>query len=89
VCVVPANKLSLQEVNQIIEIELLAYCFQENFGFYAQFLGCKMSVSPPPADACAVNIIYLSSVCTMSDPREKISKDKQEDEIPDVCSSCF
>jgi len=33
VSVLPENKLPLQELNQLIEIELLTSCFLENFGF--------------------------------------------------------
>jgi len=36
VSVLSANKLSLQEVNQLIEIELLTSCFLENIGSSAQ-----------------------------------------------------
>ena len=39
VSVLPANKLSLQELNQLIEIELLTSCFLEYFGSLAQFPG--------------------------------------------------
>jgi len=46
VSVLPANKLSLQESNQLIEIELLTSRFLENFGSLAQF--------PREASACFV-----------------------------------
>jgi len=52
VSVLPANKLSLQELNQLIEIELLISCFLENFGSYVQFPGGGANARfAPPADA--------------------------------------
>ena len=44
----PANKLSLQELNWLIEIELLASGFVENFGSKTQYPGKgKMPILPP------------------------------------------
>ena len=44
----PANKLSLQELNWLIEIELLASGFLEHFGSKAQFPGVgQMPILPP------------------------------------------
>jgi len=52
VCVISANKLSLQELTQLIGIKLLILRFLENFAFYFQFPGSQMPVSPPCGRPC-------------------------------------
>jgi len=46
VSVITVNKLSLQEINQLIGIELLTSGFIENFDPWSQFPGGEMPVSP-------------------------------------------
>ena len=50
--VIRANKLSLQESNQLIGVRLLTLCFLENLGAKSQFPGGgKCPFSPPRVDA--------------------------------------
>jgi len=50
VSVLLANELSLQELNQLIEIEQLTLRFLENFVSRSKFHGGEMPI-PTPADA--------------------------------------
>ena len=64
VCVLPASKLSLQELNQLIEIALLTSCFLENFDFRPNFQGrANARFAPPPADAHGTGVEVPDAFC--------------------------
>ena len=60
VSVSPANKLSLQELSKLLEIELLTLSFLKNFGSYTQFPVGQMPVFLP-ADALAQRCSFIKN----------------------------
>ena len=62
--VIPANKLSLQELNQFIGPELPTSCFLENRGAYFQFPGgWQMPVTPCGRSCVGVAIRHIPKKC--------------------------
>jgi len=59
VSAIPANKVLLQESNQLIGINMLSSDFLKSLNSYSQFPGGQMPVSAPPADAHESSQPYL------------------------------
>jgi len=59
VSIIPTNKLSIQELNQVIGIKLPTPFFLEFFGFQSKFPGGKNARFDPLGDAHAHRCLFI------------------------------